>query len=120
MNWKTIRLELARTPDFPAGSAGRAYLLRLPLAEDGGVDEAEVRQFPLRATARRFWPNQPDLAGSVIRTPAGWALRWENVACEPRPLPPCPLSFCEGHSVVLTEPDGSRLPFRVARVSLLT
>ncbi len=119
MNWKTIRLELARTADFPAGSAGRAYLLRLPLAEDGAIDEAEVRTHPARATARRFWPNQPDLAGSVVQTPQGWALSWEGIPLDPRPLGSEPPAFQEGRSVILTEPDGSRLPFRVARVSQL-
>ena len=42
MNWKTIRLELAATREFPTGSAGRAFLLRLPLRDDGSIDEAEV------------------------------------------------------------------------------
>ena len=39
MTWQSIRLELARTPDFPDGSASRAYLLRLPLHRDGLIDE---------------------------------------------------------------------------------
>ena len=39
MNWRSIRLELARTKEFPEGSASRAYLLRLPLDEKGLIDE---------------------------------------------------------------------------------
>jgi hypothetical protein len=31
MTWKTIRLELARTSEFPNGSAAHAYVLLSPL-----------------------------------------------------------------------------------------
>lgn len=115
MDWKCIRLELARTPDFPQGSASRAYLLRLPLREDGLIDEGEIAAHPAQATVRRFWPNQPDLSGYVIRTRAGWAFSYapgedddESVFhLETHPFHP-------GDYVTLTEPDGSRLPFKVA------
>ena len=46
MTWKTIRLELARTPEFPEGSAAHAYVLRLPIDDDGYIersrDEASI------------------------------------------------------------------------------
>lgn len=115
MSWKCIRLELARTREFPQGSASRAYLLRLPLDDDGLIDEFEIRARPALATVRRFWPNQADMSGYVIRTPAGWAFSYapgeeddEQVFhLETHP-------FRAGEYVTLTEPDGSRLPFRVA------
>jgi hypothetical protein len=115
MNWKMIRLELARTKDFPEGSVSRAYLLRLPLREDGLIDEGTLRKMPARATVRRFWPNQPDMSGYVIRTPQGWGFSYEpgeeddeNVYhLETHPIRP-------GEYITLTEPDGQRLPFRVA------
>src|SRR5580765_7738714 len=58
MNWKSIRLELARTPEFPEGSASRAFLLHLPLDQDGLIDEEVLRDAPARATVHRFWPNE--------------------------------------------------------------
>ena len=58
MNWKRIRLELARTEGFPEGSANRAYLLRLPLDSNGFIDEAARSNRPRWATVRRFWPSE--------------------------------------------------------------
>ena len=37
MKWKVIRLELASNWEFPKGSAGRSYLIRLPLTDDGAI-----------------------------------------------------------------------------------
>jgi hypothetical protein len=118
MNWKCIRLELARTTDFPEGSASRAYLLRLPLGEDGHIDERAIAAEPNQATVRRFWPSQPDMIGHVIRTPNGWALSYEageaddgtvfHVETHPIRL---------GEHLAVTEPDGRTLLFRVASVS---
>jgi hypothetical protein len=117
MNWKCIRLELARTPDFPRGSASRAFLLRLPLDEEGEIDDEAFGMEPGRATVRRYWPNEPDLSGHLIRKPTGWALSYrpgeeddENIFhLETHRLLP-------GEYITLTEPDGRRLPFRVAGV----
>jgi hypothetical protein len=115
MNWKYVRLELARTRDFPHGSASRSYLLRLPIGEDGLIDEREVLAAPDQATVRRHWPSQPDRIGHVVQTPTGWAFSYEEgeendgTVChlDPRPI------RC-GEHITLTEPDGRRLAFRVA------
>lgn len=117
MTWKTIRLELARTERFPQGSASRSYLLRLPVGDDGLVDETTVKETPARATFRRFWPNEPDRIGYVVRTPKGWALSYEPGEADDEQvyhLESHPLRI--GEYVTLTEPDGARLPFRVAHL----
>jgi hypothetical protein len=121
MTWKAIRLELARTPDFPEGSPGRAYLLRLPLEDNGIINECAVQIDPGHATVRRYWPSQPDMSGQIVHTPRGWAFSYPvgeergdtMFHLENRPLRP-------GEFVTLTEPDGRRLPFRVACVRELT
>jgi hypothetical protein len=120
MNWTSIRLELARTPEFPEGSASRAYLLRLPLDTDGLIDAAELHRAPERATVHRFWPNQPDLSGYVVQTPHGWAFSYEIGEEDDETvfhLESHPLRA--GEYITLTEPDGSRLPFRVAGLKQL-
>lgn len=120
MNWTSIRLELARTIDFPDGSAGRAYLIRLPLDENDLIDEAALQSSPARATVHRFWPNEPDLSGYVIRTPAGWALSYEIGENDDEAvfhLESHPIRI--GEYLTLTEPDGQRLPFRVADLKQL-
>ena len=120
MNWKSIRLELARTKDYPEGSASRAYLLRLPLDEDGLIDEQALRRSPALATVHRHWPNEPDMSGYVIRTPNGWALSYEPGEDDDEAvyhLETHPLRM--GEYITLTEPDGRQLPFRVASLKQL-
>lgn len=114
MSWKTVRLELARAPGFPNGSASRAYLLHLPLDERGLVDEETFRKAPALATVRRHWPNERDRSGYVIRKGRGWAFSYavgedddEGIFhLESHPLQP-------GAYVTITEPDGRQLPYRV-------
>jgi hypothetical protein len=112
--WSLIRLELGRTPAFPQGSASRAYLLRLPLSDADLIDAKAVAQNPAMATVRRFWPNEADQRGYVVRSSKGWAFSYalgedddENLFhLESHPLRP-------GNYVTVTEPDGERYPFRV-------
>lgn len=119
MTWKTIRLELAGTREFPTGSAGRAFLLRLPLDEDGSINEAELAQRPSRATVRRFWASEPDCSGRIARRDDGW-----DLSCSERHddgfyfhLPP--QQILPGGQIVMTTPDGHELPFRVANMAKL-
>src|SRR5687768_5243245 len=74
--WKLIRLELDPTPEFPAGSASRAYMLRLPLQDDGLIDATAMAASPAMASVRRFWPNEPDQQGYLIRKGDGWAFSY--------------------------------------------
>lgn len=114
MTWKTVRLELARTPDFPEGSARHVYVLHLPLGEDGIIDESEFRQAPGRAILHRTWPNEADQNGLIIRKRGGWAFSYEPgddddeaiFHLENHPIRP-------GEYLTITETDGDRLPFRV-------
>lgn len=116
--WKIVRLELGRTAEFPAGSPSRAYLLRLPLRADGSIDEEAVMQRPGMATVRRFWANEPDRQGYLIKGKGTWAFSYqrgeqddENLFhLEAHPLLP-------GEYITLTEPDGRRFPFKVAAVN---
>jgi hypothetical protein len=115
--WRVIRLELARTPDFPEGSASRAYLLRLPLNERNLIDEHTLRGMPSLATARRYWPNEPDMSGYVVKTSRGWAISYAPGEDDDETvfhLETHPLS--EGEYITLTEPDGQQLPFKIASV----
>lgn len=116
MNWKSIRLELGRTQEFPAGSASRTYLLRLPLGEDGRIDATSLQLAPARATVRRFWPNEPDLAGQVVATPSGWAFCYEIDGHIDRRCQFEGEEIRAGGEVTLIEPDGRRLPFFIASV----
>ncbi|WP_166038045.1 hypothetical protein [Sphingosinicella sp. YJ22] len=120
MTWYSIRLELARTPEFPLGSPSRYYLLRLPLDDAGLIDEAALDEDPGRNTVRRFWPNEADLVGHLIPTRLGWAFSYRIGEDDDETiyhLETHPLRA--GEYITLTEPDGERLPFKVAAVTRL-
>lgn len=126
MKWKTIRLELASSWQFPRGSAGRSYLMRLPLTDQGRIDVAALDTQPMRATVRRYWPNQADMVGRLIRTPLGFAIQYENVPaavnggpatnghCDPQLFQFGAEAIRGGDEIVLTEPDGYQGRYRVA------
>jgi hypothetical protein len=114
--WNIVRLELARTPEFPAGSASRAYMLRVPLDGAGLIDEAALAQRPAMATVRRFWPNEPDQTGYLVRNGQGWSFSY--AVCDEDDEK---LFHLEAHPmrlddyVTITEPDGAAFPFRIVR-----
>lgn len=114
MTWTTIRLELARTRQFPNGSPAHNYMLRLPLTPEGLIDEEEFERHPEHATVRRFWPNEPDQSGYIIRNPDGWAFSYalgdeddENIFN----LGSHRLRI--GEYLTVIEPDGDKWPYQV-------
>lgn len=115
MTWKAVRLELARTKEFPNGSAGRAYLLRLPLGEDGVIDDRAYRANPTYATVRRYWPNEPDRAGYLLPQGSGWAFSYaiDLLDRDRANLEAGPIRL--GGELTILEADGRQLPFRVVR-----
>jgi hypothetical protein len=117
VDWKTIRLELGRTADFLAGSVTRAYLVRLPVTDNGEIDEVAVLDNPTRATVRRFWPCEPDRVGHIVRTGCAWAFR---CGCTDQPDATMGAKRLKiGEEIVVTEGDGRQLPFRVASIRSL-
>jgi hypothetical protein len=126
MQWRVIRLELASSWQYPRGSAGRSYLVRLPLTEDGAIDSDELESQPDRATVRRYWPNEADMVGHLVQTPAGYAIRYEmdgsrqnggtqpNEDSDQRLFQFGARSLKVGEELILTEPDGHDARFRIA------
>lgn len=115
--WNIVKLELARTDEFPAGSANHSYLIRVPLDENGIIDEAARAADPSRATIRRFWPNEPDQSGYVLKAKNGWVFSYavgdddDEILFHLENHP-----FKQGEYLTVTEPDGDRLPYRIAHV----
>lgn len=127
MKWTVIRLELASSWEFPRGSAGRSYLIRLPLTADGTIDSASLQSQPSRATVRRYWPNEADMLGYLEPTPQGYGIRYEvngatklncgsqvNGHCDKRLFQFGAQAIKVGEQIFLTEPDGRQLRFRIA------
>ena len=113
MNWKSIRLELARTVGFPAGSVSRAYLIRLPLDDEDRIDAGAFDRAPERASVRRHWSSEPDSRGRIIRDGAEWRMFCDgeirSVLLNSQPVR-------LGGKVSVIESDGSELPFRIASI----
>lgn len=61
-----ITLHLARTPDFPEGSAERGYELVAPLNASGHLDAEEWRGHKARCRVTRFWPGEADRHGALV------------------------------------------------------
>jgi hypothetical protein len=115
MNWNTIRLELAGTNNFPSGSVSRGFLIRVPLKDNGSIDEGSLAQAPQRATVRRFWSTEPDESGRIVRVNGHWALRCNG---NPDRLLAAK-SFALGDEVAVVDTPGVALPFRVASIRRL-
>lgn len=116
MTWKTVRLELASTAEYPRGSAGRAFLLHVPIAKDGRIDRLAVDRNPGRATVRRYWGSEPDSFGPVEALDNSWALCCTPGAADETTylLDAVPLHLND--RVNVRQPIGDTLPFRVASV----
>ena len=120
MNWKSIRLELGRTHEFPNGSASRAYILRAPLTDDGAIDACALDSTPQQATFRRLWPSEPDVSGYLIRDGSRLAFVAGRAGTKGAVFSEIEAqAWKEGELLTLHE-RGRDLPFRVARLSSLS
>jgi hypothetical protein len=115
---RTVRIELARTREFPEGSPTHGYEFTVPLTADGHLDPAGWRAERAHCTVRRFWKGEADQIGRLIHTRHGtWAFSYA-----PGEDDDTPFFHLEGHVlkageyVSIREHDGETLPFRVAFV----
>lgn len=78
MTFKKIRLELARSHDFPEGSWERGYEFVAPLKSDGHIDADSWRTQRDRCRVRRFWPDQETEIGHLVHKRGGaWAFHYD-------------------------------------------
>lgn len=81
---KRIRLELARSKDFPDGSSNHGYELVAPLDADARIDPALWRKHREHCRVRRFWGNDEEV-GHLLHKPGGpehaqWIFDYDNAA----------------------------------------
>jgi hypothetical protein len=118
MALQTIRLELARTEEFPEGSAEFGYEFKAPLKGDGHIDADAWRAVKAQCTVRHFRPGEEDERGVLIR-PQGriWAFSYAPGEDDDEPFFRFEShAFKEGEYVSITGHDGKRLPFKVVSV----
>jgi|DEB0MinimDraft_6_1074348.scaffolds.fasta_scaffold46862_2 hypothetical protein len=77
MPLKTIRLELARTPDHPDGNPNHGYEFHAPLDGDSKLDVSEWDKNKELCSVRRFEDDLEDEHGVLIHTPDhGWTFSY--------------------------------------------
>ncbi len=120
MTLSIIRLELARDPTHPSGSAGHGYEFVAPLDAEGRIDAEAWRKARERCRVRRFWQGDPDEMGHLVHRRGGsWAFHYD-VAGDPGEDEPGykfdAHAFKPGEYVSLREADGALMTFQVTSV----
>ena len=118
MTFLKIRLELARTPEFPEGSRKRGYEFVAPLDDSGHLDVEEWKRHRKKSTVRRFWEGEDDETGFLIHTRHGvWAFSYAPGEDDDEPVFRFDTHvFRDGEYVSITEHDGVTRPFKVVSV----
>jgi hypothetical protein len=68
---KRIRLELARSKEFPVGSANHGYEFVAPLDSKGHIDPHLWQQYRQHCGVRRFWNGADEEIGRLTHKPGG-------------------------------------------------
>ena len=120
MTLRTVRLELARDPDFPNGSAQRGYEFRAPLTTEGHIDAEEWRKQRSDCRVTRFWPGEDREMGHLIHRRGGsWAFHYDVAGDPDEDEPGFKFDshlFKVGEYVSIREHDGELRTFKVVSV----
>jgi hypothetical protein len=69
--FKRIQLNLARSKEFPAGSAEHGYEFVAPIDRNGHIDAHLWQQFRDHCRVRRFWNGADEQVGRLVHKPGG-------------------------------------------------
>jgi len=118
MTLRRIRLELARTPEFPEGSLERGYEFHAPLTADGHLDADAFRAERAGCTVRRFWPGEEERHGTLHHTRNhAWVFSYAPGEDDDEAFHRLDRHlFRVGEYVTIREPGGQSHTFRVASV----
>ena len=115
---KTVRLELARTKDYPDGNPNHGYVFHAPLNDDGHLDKTAWSDTKELCSVRRFEDDLEDEHGLLLHLgPDRWVFSYEPGEEDDEPLFRLSLHrFQEGEYVSITEHDGEQRTFQVVSV----
>jgi hypothetical protein len=121
--WVRIRLQLARTPEFPDGSAMHGYNLVAPLDKDDHIDVAAWRSNRQACTVTRHWGNEAPQNGFLVHRAGGsdgatWWFDYDTFSDEDDEAGYRlgDHAFREGDYISVKEHGGSMHPFRIVAV----
>lgn len=85
--FKRIRLNLARSKEFPQGSDRHGYEFVVPLDDKGHIDPKLWEKDRAHCRVRRFWGGQDDETGLVVHKPgsaehARWVFDYDQTATD--------------------------------------
>ena len=120
---KRIRLNLARSKEFPLGSVKHGYEFVAPLDGKGHIDAHLWQQHREHCGVRRFWSGEDDKIGRLVHKPGGAEhARWifdydvERVDDDEAGYRFGVHAFTPGEYVSIRDEDGEMHTFRVASV----
>ena len=118
MSLKKIRLELARTPEFPEGNPACGYEFKAPLDARGHLDADQWSRHKNECTVRRFWLNGNDEHGRLLHHRGDkWTFSYRPNDEDDEPIFRLGKHvFNVGEYISVTEHDGVTRPFKVADV----
>jgi hypothetical protein len=124
---KRIRLNLARSKDYPSGSWRHGYEFVAPLDATGHIDPALWRQHRDHCRVRRFWEGEEDQVGFLVHRPGGneharWVFDYAGKAEEDEEAGVrfAAHSFVPGEYVSIRDEDGEAHTFQVVSVEPAT
>jgi hypothetical protein len=120
---KRIRLELARSKEFPSGSAKHGYEFVAPLDSKGHIDPQLWQQHREHCGVRRFWGDDPEELGRLVHKPGGaeharWVFDYDPAASDDDESGYRfgGHAFSPGEYVSIRDEDGDTHTFQVASV----
>jgi len=118
MTLMKIRLELARTPEYPEGSSARGYEFTAPLTPEGFIGAEAWKTHKDECTVLRFWAGEDDQHGRLRHVGHGWRFDYdENDDEDDEPFFKLDRHKIEpGAYVSIKEHDGAMWPFKVVSV----
>jgi hypothetical protein len=113
-----VRLELARSKEFPEGSARHGYEFTAPLDSQGHLSGGEWKKFKAQCTVRRFTAGADDESGHLVHGSHGWLFDYDaKDSDDDEPLFKLDRHLMrQGEYVSIKEHDGVMRTFRVASV----
>src|SRR5262249_11412654 len=120
---KRIRLNLARSKEFPSGSARHGYEFVAPLDETGHIDPELWRKHRDHCRVRRFWAGEPEEVGRLVHVSGGkeharWVFDYDETTHEDDEAGYrfAAHAFVPGEYVSIRHEDGDMHTFQVASV----
>ena len=126
-DFKRIRLDLARSKEFPNGSSRHGYEFVAPLDSNGHIDLSLWRQHRDHCRVRRFWDDEDEQVGLLVHKPGGaeharWVFDYDVSSTEDDESGYrfASHAFAPGEYVSISEEDGELHTFKVISVENAT